>query len=332
MDAAATVTAGASELPARQHILPIRSTKGHVSCVSRGVGMIKKYRFESEPEDRMSLRKIALWAAFPVGAALVLAGGIAVNIDRAQQTEPVVELAAAEEAPGATIMAATSVAKAERPVDSEASEVAETTPQPLAESDPRWGVEALAATESSQSEETAFGAQGDADPLPAETADDLGAALAAATIDEETTSAIDALQSDPAAEVVVAESEQEVAALERAVAVRQDQLPDAAFVAEPNSAVAALDAQTGAVSGEGASGGATAGFLPGRTTEYVNFRTGPSNDAETISIVPGGTQLAGQPIDECVHFCAVEIDGRQGYIYKAFIEYAAPAADTARVE
>lgn len=296
--------------------------------------MIKKYQFESEPAEGMTLRQIALWAAFPACAALVLAGGIALNMDRAPQTEPLVEVASAAEAPAAAIAPAPAVAKADRPVESAPSATAEATPQPLDEADPRWGGDVTAAAGSSQSEETAFGAQGDADPLPTDATDDLDVALAEAAIDEDTTSAIGTPQSNPGSEVIVAESEQEVAALEQAVAVRQDQLPDAAFVAETDDALAAIDAQAGATTGQVGGTADTSSYVAGQTTEYVNFRTGPSNDAETISIVPGGTPLQGQPMADCPHFCAVEIDGRQGYIYKAFIDYAAPEAntDTARVE
>ncbi|VVT31001.1 hypothetical protein [Rhizobium sp. EC-SD404] len=295
--------------------------------------MIKKYQFESEPAEGMTLRQIALWAAFPACAALVLAGGIALNMDRAPQAEPLVEVASAAEAPAAAIVPAPAVAKADRPVESAPSATAEATPQPLDEADPRWGGDVTAAAGSSQ-EETAFGAQGDAGPLPTDATDDLDVALAEAAIDEDTTSAIGTPQSNQGSEVIVAESEQEVAALEQAVAVRQDQLPDAAFVAETDDALAAIDAQAGATTGQVGGTADTSSYVAGQTTEYVNFRTGPSNDAETISIVPGGTPLQGQPMTECPHFCAVEIDGRQGYIYKAFIDYAAPEADTdtARVE
>ncbi|MFM8594893.1 MAG: SH3 domain-containing protein, partial [Chloroflexota bacterium] len=51
----------------------------------------------------------------------------------------------------------------------------------------------------------------------------------------------------------------------------------------------------------------------GVTTEEVNFRAGPTQDTEIISIIPSGTEV--KVYDTVVdNYVRVEIDGRKGWI------------------
>lgn len=53
-------------------------------------------------------------------------------------------------------------------------------------------------------------------------------------------------------------------------------------------------------------------------TTWVNMRSGPSDDAEVLMVVPGGADIEAET--GC-NWCAVSYDGRAGYIYKSFISY-----------
>lgn len=53
-------------------------------------------------------------------------------------------------------------------------------------------------------------------------------------------------------------------------------------------------------------------------TAWVNLRTGPSDDAEVLMVVPA---LADIEAEAGCNWCAVTYDGRTGYIYKTFISY-----------
>ncbi|MBO6903117.1 MAG: SH3 domain-containing protein [Rhizobiaceae bacterium] len=53
-------------------------------------------------------------------------------------------------------------------------------------------------------------------------------------------------------------------------------------------------------------------------TNWVNMRTGPSDDADVLMVVPGGANIQAET--GC-SWCAVSYDGRDGYIYKSFISY-----------
>lgn len=54
------------------------------------------------------------------------------------------------------------------------------------------------------------------------------------------------------------------------------------------------------------------------TTKWVNMRTGPSDDAEVIEVVPALATVSAQAGCD---WCAVSYEGREGYIYKTFLSY-----------
>lgn len=180
-------------------------------------------------------------------------------------------------------------------------------PAPLSAADPRW--------ESVTADNPA-----DADRPPQnETASrQLAAALQeqgsamSVEIDDATTAAV---PPDSLAPVEVAETADEVAMLEASVAASQGASPDAAFVV-PNSPeadeeiIGATDQQ---------SEGTADGLMPATTSGYVNFRSGPSNDAETIEILPSGVAIEAS--DDCPHFCRARHEGRDGYIYRSYIAF-----------
>lgn len=103
------------------------------------------------------------------------------------------------------------------------------------------------------------------------------------------------------ADVVVAETEAEILALERQVAAAQTDVADPSFAVEEQSRAGDM--------------------LTARITEYVNFRKGPSNDSDVIRVVATDTVIRAEPVSGCPHFCEVVIDGQSGYIYKSFIAY-----------
>jgi len=105
--------------------------------------------------------------------------------------------------------------------------------------------------------------------------------------------------------VRVAEDESQVAALEAAAALRSSEQAGAAF------------------SDKGMQ------MLPATAKKYVNFRRAPSNDSEVIRVVAYDEPFEAQPVEGCVHFCAVRVDGEQGYIHKAFISYETETPATA---
>jgi uncharacterized protein YraI len=53
-------------------------------------------------------------------------------------------------------------------------------------------------------------------------------------------------------------------------------------------------------------------------TTWVNLRAGPSDDAEVLTVVPGDAEIQAEA--GC-NWCAVTYEGRDGYIYKNFIDY-----------
>lgn len=73
---------------------------------------------------------------------------------------------------------------------------------------------------------------------------------------------------------------------------------------------------TGSTGGGGGGGGGTGDTAT--TTDYVNFRAGPSLDAEIISVVPPGTsvELTG---DEQNGFAAVTFGGYDGWMSSAYL-------------
>lgn len=294
------------------------------------------------------LRTVTYAAAVPV-AALAIAGSFwlygsgAVEVPSGQ-----VEMAALanepspapqpEPEPAAPVV--NSADKAERPVQ----EVAETELglTPLEADDPRWrsAVTARDAEEESlggrfrptpadaEPTEAASGATNGADaagteltaisedgtattrnaaPAGTETAIDAMTTGMPPTVDTETTAAIGRPDPELSPDVQVAETEVEIAALEAAVAEAQAGRPDAAFVSEGIE------------------------MVPGRIKSYVNLRAGPSNDAEVLTIVPTDKRIEAQPLEQCVHFCQVIVDGQRGFIGKTFIAFDEPR-ETAETE
>lgn len=54
------------------------------------------------------------------------------------------------------------------------------------------------------------------------------------------------------------------------------------------------------------------------TTRYVNMRSGPSDDAEVVLVVPALVEIEAEA--GC-NWCTVRYDGRTGFIYKTFLSY-----------
>lgn len=118
---------------------------------------------------------------------------------------------------------------------------------------------------------------------------------AAKTVDGERTGSIQS----PAPPVEVAESEDEIIALERKLAdegAEHFNLPEAS----QNQTVSPPAQQ---------------GLRPRQTAKYVNLRAGPDNDAAVLTVVPARTELLAE--DNCVHWCAAVYQGQKGYIYKS---------------
>ena len=103
--------------------------------------------------------------------------------------------------------------------------------------------------------------------------------------------------------VPVAETEQQVAALESELA------------AEGASGFAAPAADAAPVAVEVAV--AEPGMAPARTTKWVNMRASPDNDAEVIEVVPYDAEIMAE--QNCPSWCSVVHEGKQGYIYKDFL-------------
>lgn len=102
-------------------------------------------------------------------------------------------------------------------------------------------------------------------------------------------------------DVGVAETEDQVVAMERRMAAEDNQhfrVPVTPRTSKP-----------------------TAGLRPdlrkGWTTKYVNLRSGPDNDSDVLTIVPANSPVLAE--DNCLHWCLSIYDGREGYIYKSFI-------------
>lgn len=63
----------------------------------------------------------------------------------------------------------------------------------------------------------------------------------------------------------------------------------------------------------------TPGMRDATTTQAVNLRAGPNDEAEVLTVVPAKAAITAE--DGCNHWCAASYDGRSGYIYKNFIGY-----------
>lgn len=57
---------------------------------------------------------------------------------------------------------------------------------------------------------------------------------------------------------------------------------------------------------------------PATTTQYVNMRAGPDDNAEVLEVVPA---LASIEAETDCNWCAVAYEGRSGYIYRTFLSY-----------
>jgi hypothetical protein len=264
-------------------------------------------------------RVLVLSASLPViglAAAAFLAVG-AGSSDVPEETAGVgasTEMAAAIPAPSETIAQA-NVAKADRPATAQPGDGGKVVGgvEPLTADDPRWGGQTDGEARPRDRQLASQLGSGAGDAAARRPGGAFAAALSqlppsdrasvrADPLDRATTSAI----GEQSPGVDVAETDAEVAALEAAAAAEQSDMPDAAFAGEGQRMMAA------------------------RIREYVNLRDGPSNESNVITIVPAGTSVEAQPIEECVHFCAVTVDGERGYIGKTFIAYEdAPTADAA---
>jgi hypothetical protein len=108
-----------------------------------------------------------------------------------------------------------------------------------------------------------------------------------------------------APQVEIAETDEEIAALE---AIQRQE----------------VEADVGAPSDEwtGSLGATEAPSTPrgsATTTRWVNMRSGPSDDAEVLMVVPALEEIEAETGCD---WCAVTYDGRDGFIYKTFLSYA----------
>lgn len=152
-----------------------------------------------------------------------------------------------------------------------------------------------------------------ADETPALVASDLKAAeLLATPPDPSQTSSI--LQAVPGGAtfqpiVPIAESEEEIAALEEAQrSALIAQLPQST----PGEDVPAQDETTASLQPQ------STPKRPAIAKKYVNLRAAPNDDADVLLVVPALADIEAQ--DDC-RWCEVTYDGRIGYIFTNFIEY-----------
>lgn len=96
-------------------------------------------------------------------------------------------------------------------------------------------------------------------------------------------------------------------------------------VAETEAEIAALESNQRA-RGHDASDSATGQTAIGTadnlrnatTTGHVNMRSGPSDEAEVLAVVPARTRIQAEA--DC-NWCATVYEGRSGYVYKSFLSY-----------
>ncbi|MCR9136301.1 MAG: SH3 domain-containing protein [Alphaproteobacteria bacterium] len=113
-----------------------------------------------------------------------------------------------------------------------------------------------------------------------------------------------------ATQVEIAESEDEIIALERKLSDE-----GAAHFNVPDESTRA----------NGAPAPSQKELRKRQTAKYVNLRAGPDNDADVLTIVPAKTVVLAE--DNCVHWCAAVYQGQQGFIYKSFFRGAQPPAE-----
>ena len=258
-------------------------------AVAAGLAFIE-FRAEDSGPASQAPQQVAMLAP----ADAVASGG---TIADDAGSEPTASMPVAGTPPAPSV-----TAKADRPAAREPA-----GPAPLSAADPRWGTDTVAES-----------AEGDRPSEDAAAARQLAAALQeqgsamSVEIDDSTTAAV---SPDSLAPVEVAETADEVAMLEASVAAREAASPQAAFVVlDAGDTVQAEEGSLDETVQEPAEG-----LRPATTSGYVNFRTGPSNDAATIEILASGVAIEAS--DDCPHFCRARHEGRDGYIYRTYIAF-----------
>jgi hypothetical protein len=106
------------------------------------------------------------------------------------------------------------------------------------------------------------------------------------------------------AEVAVAESEDDVLALE------------ASLIEEGSSGAFEVASTPTGISDE-TTASIPSGMSEARVNAFVNLRAAPTNDGQVIRVVPANATVQAQA--DCRHFCEVVHEGTRGYIYKSFL-------------
>jgi hypothetical protein len=264
-------------------------------AVAAGLAFFEFRAQESDTSGSEPAQQVAMLAP-----AEAIAGGTISDDAGAQPSSSTIE-ASLPTPPAVT-------AKAARPAAPE-SEPEPAGPAPLSAADPRWGAAP-----------TADAAEGDRASKDDAAARQLAAALQeqgstmTVEIDGSTTSAV---SPDSLAPVEVAETADEVAMLEASVAASEATRPEAAFVVPEPDDTASVEGS--ALDEPQLEQEPADGLRAATTSGYVNFRTGPSNDAATIEILAAGVAIEAS--DDCPHFCRVRHNGRNGYIYRSYIAF-----------
>lgn len=96
-------------------------------------------------------------------------------------------------------------------------------------------------------------------------------------------------------------------------------------VAETEAEIAALESNQrarGHDASDSAAGqtaiGTSDNLRSATTTGHVNMRSGPSDEAEVLAVVPARTRIQAEA--DC-NWCATVYEGRSGYVYKSFLSY-----------
>lgn len=96
-------------------------------------------------------------------------------------------------------------------------------------------------------------------------------------------------------------------------------------VAETEAEIAALESNQrarGHAASDSAAGqtaiGTSDNLRSATTTGHVNMRSGPSDEAEVLAVVPARTRIQAEA--DC-NWCATVYEGRSGYVYKSFLSY-----------
>jgi hypothetical protein len=121
-------------------------------------------------------------------------------------------------------------------------------------------------------------------------------------------------------DVVIAESEAEVAKLESQVGMGEP-MPESEMeiarlerAAEPSEAARAQE--EGDMAAMGGPYIPVSGLQATRVTRYVNLRDGPADEAKVIAVIPTNATVRAET--NC-GWCAVTYNGQRGYIYKGFL-------------